>query len=198
MSTGGRAAGSHPHPRLRTAWISAKGQRSAMSTPTKPFRVSASGGAGLTRSQARHVNFTAPSRSLRVPRDLPDTMELRIRAIALATPDGALFCGPSAAVLLDLPIPFRLREGPVWVMVHEGDPRPRRRGVRARQADVVTSEIAVAADLHTTSPARTFVDLAALLSSGEHSSESTAGTSSRSSRTTCVSRIGRSRRSVPR
>lgn len=138
-----------------------------MPTPTEPFRVSASGGAGLTRAQARHVNFAAPSRSLRVPRDLPDTMELRIRAIALATPDGALFCGPSAAVLLDLPIPFRLREGPVWVMVHEGDPRPRRRGVRARQADVVTSEIAVAADLHTTSPARTFVDLAALLSIGD-------------------------------
>lgn len=84
--------------------------------------------------------------------------------MALATPEGVLFCGPSAAVLLGLPIPFRLQGGPVWVMVRSGEPRPRRRGVRSSQADVVSSEIAVAADLSTTSAARTFVDLAALLS----------------------------------
>ena len=91
-------------------------------------------------------------------------METRIRAVALASREDALFWGPSAALLLDLPIPFRLEGGPVWVMVPKDMPRPRRSGVTARQADVVDWEVAVVRELRVTSPARTFVDLAAMLS----------------------------------
>ncbi|MDP1877656.1 MAG: hypothetical protein Q8M17_08880 [Actinomycetota bacterium] len=101
---------------------------------------------------------------MRIPRELPHSMEVRIQAVALASREDALFCGPSAAVLLGLPVPYRLQDGPVWVMVPEGMPRPRRRDVRARQADVVAAEISVAHGLRVTSPARTFVDLAPLLS----------------------------------
>ena len=91
-------------------------------------------------------------------------MDVRIRAVSLASRGDALFCGPSAATLLCLPIPFRLEVGPVWVMVPKGSPRPRRRDVHARQADVVESELVDVCGVRATSPARTFVDLAAHLS----------------------------------
>jgi hypothetical protein len=86
-----------------------------MVAPTEPFRVYTLGGSGLTRTQARHPRYLAPSRSLRIPAEIGNAMLARIQAVALAAPDGALFCGPSAATLLDLPIPFRLSEGPVSV-----------------------------------------------------------------------------------
>jgi hypothetical protein len=132
--------------------------------PPTSFTVSAMGGSGLSRSQARSDRFVAPSRGLRIPLELPMSMEVRVQAVALVSRQDALFCGPSAAVLLGLPIPFRLQDGPVWVMVPEGMPRPRRRDVRSRQADVVAHEIATVCGLMVTSPARTFVDLAAVLS----------------------------------
>ncbi|MDQ5972971.1 MAG: hypothetical protein QG661_180 [Actinomycetota bacterium] len=129
-----------------------------------PFRVDAQGGAGLTRSRARHPSFTMPSRGLRIPGDLPQTMGVRMQAVALLPRDGAVFCGASAATLLGLPIPIRLEDGPVWLMVPEGAPRARREGVRARQADIVPEERVEVEGLPCTSPARTFVDLAAHLS----------------------------------
>ncbi len=83
--------------------------------------------------------------------------------MALASRDDAVLWGPTAAHLLDLPIPYRLSDGDVHVLVPAGLPRPRRSGVVTRQADITADETTVAEGLRLTSPARTFMDLAAYL-----------------------------------
>lgn len=128
----------------------------------RPFLVSAVGGGGLSRRQARHSSLAAPSRGLRLLGEV--NLRRHVEAVTLVLPEGGVFCGPTAGLLLGLPVPYRLADGPVWVMVPEGAARTRRRGVRSRQADITHSEIAAVDGLPVTSPARTFVDLAAHLS----------------------------------
>lgn len=132
--------------------------------PTAPFLTTADGHGSLSRASTRSLSLMRPSRGLRIPRELPPDMLTRARAVALANRDDAVLWGPTAAMLLGLPIPRRLQDAAVHVLVPEGRPRPRRQGVRPRQADIVPGEIAVVADLSVTSPARTYCDLAAALS----------------------------------
>ena len=132
--------------------------------PASPFVVTAAGGAGLARSATRSSAFRRPSRALRIPASLSDDTDVRARAVALASRSDAVFWGPTAAELLGLPLPYRLQDLDVHVLVPEGMPRPRRVGVRPRQADIVTGEISMIDGLPVTSPARTFVDLAAFVS----------------------------------
>ena len=78
--------------------------------------------------------------------------------------EGNFLCGPSAAVLLDLPIPSWLERGPVHVAApdggaHLGSPR-----TRGRRLDVTPEELTVVRHAVVTSPARTYCDLAKDLS----------------------------------
>ena len=129
-----------------------------------PFVVTASGAGPLTREACRTTQFRQPSRGLRIPVTCPDSLLTRCRAVDLVSRDDAVLWGPTAAQLLGLPLPFRLEDLEVHVMVPEGMPRPRRRGVRTRQADIIETEIVSAHGLRVTSGARTFTDLAAFLS----------------------------------
>ena len=131
--------------------------------PSVPFLVGAAGTSALSRASTRSSTLRVPSRGLRIPRSLPDDMLTRARAVALASRDDAVLWGPTAAILLDLPVPHRLELAHVHVLVPEGRPRPRRRGVRARQADITADEIVTRASLNVTSPSRTYADLAAML-----------------------------------
>lgn len=132
--------------------------------PTIPFLVTAGGTTTLSRASTRSTSLRVPSRGLRIPRSLPDDMLTRARAVALASRDDAVLWGATAAVLLDVPIPYRLESDDVYVLVPEGCPRPRRRGVRPRQADITPDEIQTIAGLNVTSASRTYADLAAMLS----------------------------------
>ncbi len=128
-----------------------------------PFVVSRDGSAGLSRDECRSKAFRRPSRSLRIPAVLPDDHEIHCRAVDLVSRADAVLWGPSAALLMGLPLPYRLEGLTVHVLVPEKVPRPRRAGVRARQADIIAAETHEVRGLRLTSPARTFVDLAAFM-----------------------------------
>jgi hypothetical protein len=129
-----------------------------------PFLVTADGTPDLTRAAIRSRSLRMPSRGLRVPTSLPRDVLTECRAIALASRDDAVFWGPTAATLLGLPLPYRLEQAPIHVLVPEGQPRPRRQGVVPRQADVAANETAMIAGLPVTSPARTYADVASVVS----------------------------------
>jgi hypothetical protein len=131
--------------------------------PREPFQVDSEGTTILSRASTRSASLRSPSRGLRIPQGLPDDMVTRAQAVALASRDDAVLWGSTAAVLLHLPVPYRLEAANVHVLVPEGRPRPRRRGVRARQADITPDEIVTVDQLSVTSPARTYADLAGLL-----------------------------------
>lgn len=137
---------------------------SDMQPQRDPFVVTSSGFGPLTREACRTQGFSQPSRGLRIPDTCPDTLLTRCRAIDLVSRADAVLWGPTAAELLGLPIPYRLQDAPIHVLVPEGLPRPRRNGVVARQADIVADEVLTLAGLQVTSPARTFTDLAQHLS----------------------------------
>ena len=133
------------------------------SAALRPFVVSATGHVELSRSACRSLRFRQPSRALRIPNALDDSVGTRAEAIRLVSRDDAVLWGPTAAELLGLPVPFRLEDADIHVLVPAGRPRPRRAGVRPRQADIVPTEILTLSGLRLTSPARTFVDLAAFM-----------------------------------
>lgn len=131
---------------------------------SEPFVVTAHGTLSLSRGATRGLSYRAPSRGVRIPTALPDDVHTRCAAQALVNRPDALFWGPTAALLLDLPVPYRLERAALHVLVPEGSPRPRRVGVTPRQADIVAHEIRTVGDLRVTSPARTFVDLGSMMS----------------------------------
>lgn len=141
--------------------------REIPNSPTRPFLVTAEGAPDLTRGIARSARFTAPSRGLRIPRELRPELMVRGEAVMLAARNDAALWGPSAALVLGLPIPRRLEDGRVHVLVPEGRPRMRRSGVRTRQADIVRSEIVLVDGYRVTSPARTYCDLSSLLGAAD-------------------------------
>lgn len=130
----------------------------------EPFVVTAHGTSSLSRGQTRGLSYRAPSRGVRVPAALPDDIRTRCAAQALVNRPDAVFWGPTAALLLDLPVPYRLERAALHVLVPEGSPRPRRIGVTPRQADIVAQEIRTIGEFRVTSPARTFVDLSSMTS----------------------------------
>ena len=132
--------------------------------PNGPFVVTSVGTSTMSRAETRSASFRSPSRSLRVPAALPDDILTRCTAQALVNRPDAVFWGPTAALLQDLPVPYRLEGVDLPVLVPEGSARPRRAGVVPRQADIVPSEIRTVGELRVTSPARTFMDVASMVS----------------------------------
>lgn len=86
-----------------------------------------------------------------------------------ALPDHAFLCGPSAAVLLGLPLPASLgraaKESPT-IGVPSGCNRIRRPGVTGRSLAVEPSDIVEVEGLRCSSPLRTWAELAELLDVG--------------------------------
>ena len=138
-------------------------RRTRAALPPGPFRVTADGTDSLSRAETRTTAVVAPSRAVRIPVALADDLLSQCRGIDLVDREDAAFWGPTASELLALPIPYRLEQGPIHVLVPEGMPRPRRRGVRTRQADITADEVVAVAGLRVTSAARTYCDLAAFL-----------------------------------
>ena len=85
-------------------------------------------------------------------------------AVAAGAAD-AVVCDVAAAKLWQLPLPpwIGLGEGPVSVAVPSGRPHPRRRGVRGRRLRLPDAHITEVTGLRVTTPARTWMDCAAIM-----------------------------------
>lgn len=132
------------------------------------FLVTASGAAPLTRKQARGRAFVAPSRGVRYRADAPDSRSAAAEAALVATRPGSLLCDVSAAGHWRLPLPPWLSRrdpaAPVAVAVEPGGAHPERRGVRGRRLDVPNEHLWVQGSVRVTTPARTWLDCAELIS----------------------------------
>ena len=132
--------------------------------PTRPFRVTAEGAPGLTRAQTRGARFAAPSRGVRIGVALPRTNAVRIEAAIAGAVDGAVVTDVAAAHAYGLPLPPWLRDLPaVSVAVAPGAGQPRRPDVRGRRLRLPEDHVTHLDGLRITTPARTWLDCAALI-----------------------------------
>lgn len=147
-----------------------------MPDPESSFTVTARGGAGLTYEQTRSKRYSTVTRGVRVTRppqrpgsSQPNDLSLtdRCAAVQLVLGDQDCFTGATAARLLGIPIPRSLGDGQIEVASQLGSERMRRRGVRSVQAVLPAGHILERAGLRTTSPARTWFDLACRISAAD-------------------------------
>jgi hypothetical protein len=131
--------------------------------PDQPFRVTRSGGAGLTRGQARSVRFASPSTGVRLVRHLPPDA-YRAAAVLGAGLD-ALLTDLSAARHWRAPLPLWLAEEPGTVTVSRpaGGSRPERGDTRGRRVLLPSGHVTMLGGVRITTPARTWLDCAAHL-----------------------------------
>lgn len=131
-----------------------------MDEPSSPFRVTRSGGAGLSANQVRAARFTAPVRGVRAPRDVRADDRMMALAAGLSMPTGAFLCGATAAHLLELPLPSRIASGSLAIATREDAVHLERIGWVCRRLRVADDELIVLDGVPLTSPVRTFLDLA--------------------------------------
>ncbi|MDQ1075914.1 MULTISPECIES: endonuclease domain-containing protein [Microbacterium] len=94
----------------------------------------------------------------------------RIAALVRALPDGAFCCGPTAAVILGLPLPRRWESRAMqtpFVGVPRSQVRIRRKGVIGRRLDVTSEDVVEIGGIRCSSPVRTWAELAEWLSVAE-------------------------------
>lgn len=132
------------------------------------FTVDSSGAPGLTSAQVRSVNFPSPSRGVRLdgPQRALSTDALADAALIRSAPD-AVLADVAAALRWTLPLPPKIGlhavERAVAVAVPAGAARPRRRGVQGRRLRLPPAHVTESDGLRLTTPARTWLDCAALL-----------------------------------
>ena len=119
--------------------------------------------AGATRSHLRSTELSAPSRGIRVPRGKEQGLLDRIRPYIALDPS-ACISHVTAAQLHGMPLPWfddQIRT------IHLTNPakgsQPRRRGVMGHTTDLERFEIRYLDGVPVTTPARTFLDLATIL-----------------------------------
>ncbi len=125
-----------------------------------PFTVARAVELGVSPDVLRGRRFRSPFPGVRVPADLPDSLEMRCAAAALALPPHAAFSHETAAALLGLPLPFGASADPVQVSVPSGCVAPQLRAVVAHRVQWAEDDVAVRRGLRVTSQARTWCDLA--------------------------------------
>lgn len=131
---------------------------------SQPIRVSATGADGITRGVLQGPAYRLTSRGVRLPTPGIEDLQSRVRAALLPIGHRAIVCRSTAALLLGLPVPRLLEEDVrVHLLLDRAVPRPRRRDVATHQGPLAKGEVVRFAGLMLTSPARTYVDLAALL-----------------------------------
>lgn len=102
---------------------------------SESFSTRAARQAGVSGERLRRSDLTAPFRGVRVPTEkVPTTVVEKCRAYRLLLPAGGLFSHGTAAQLLGLPVPARIRDDPlINVAVPRPARAPRMRGVRGHQ-----------------------------------------------------------------
>ncbi len=162
-----------------------------------PFLVSRLGGGGLPYGQTRNDRFVSPARGMRIQRSGRDDIEAVCQGLQLLLPKEAAFVCCTAALLHSIPLPPWIvpqRFLPVVVQQFRDHDQSRRdsedflvdvayppsvarrqiKGVRHRQWRPDPSGVTSVGGLRVSSPARTWMDLAALippdylLAAGDH------------------------------
>lgn len=131
--------------------------------PQRPFLVSRSGGAGLSRAQTRSVRFVSPSPGVRLLKGL-GAESLRHAAVLGAGSD-AVLTDLSAARHWSTPVPPWLRTEPGTVTVGRpaGGARPERRDTHGRRVLLPDEHVTTHLGVRVTTPDRTWLDCAALV-----------------------------------
>lgn len=126
---------------------------------TGPFRGTDACRAGLvTKERLRHHRWRRIFRDVYVFAELPDTIDLRLRALKLVAPNGAAVSGTSAAWLYGADV-LRWDE-PLEVTLPRDTPMRPTPGVSIRRAELLPEDVTDRAGLLVTSPLRTGLDLA--------------------------------------
>ena len=131
-----------------------------------PFSTADALAAGVTPRRLRSVSLAAPHRGVRVDARRLRTLRERCSAIAVVMTDGQAFTGPTAAILLGLPLPLALERDPrLHIVVLDGTRAPRRRGVAAGSSSAKPRLVGVPGvrSALVTAPADTWCSLAAHL-----------------------------------
>lgn len=129
----------------------------------EPIQVTMSGDGSRTRGHYRSRHYELTSRGVRLPVERDDPLA-RIRAAVVPLRDCVTICGPSSGLVLGVALPLRAEQtGLTHVIVPREIARPRRRDLVVHQGSLGPGERVRKSGLFTTSPERTFVDLAASL-----------------------------------
>lgn len=134
--------------------------------PPAVFTVDRGGGAGLTYKKSRGQGYVAPSRGVRRRIETLADRECDLLAAAAGCVDGAVVTDVAAAHHWNLPLPWDLMRagGTVSMAVSPGSTRPKRAGVRGRRLRLPPFHVTEHRGILVTTPARTWLDCAALLS----------------------------------
>jgi hypothetical protein len=125
-----------------------------------PFRLVTAAAAGVTRSQLLGAQYSRPFRGVHVVGQISALYDL-CGAVRLVLPPDVAFSDETAAILLDLPLPHAVRR--IHVTTAAGSSTVRRQGLVGHVRKLSASEVTMVGGLRVTTPARTFVDLAARL-----------------------------------
>lgn len=129
----------------------------------RSFTLAEQRAARVSVGRAWNKDLRVASRGVRVPWGEGQELAHTARLLTGISP-GTVCCGPTAAILWRCPLPFDLEGRPlVHLLRWGGGNRPVRKGVVGRRVPLDARDRRVIDGIPITSPARTWLDLAALL-----------------------------------
>lgn len=143
--------------------------------PDGPFLVGDALRSGMTPGELRSRRLEKPGHGIRSTRPV-ETVEDRCRAFLHRLSDQVFVCGPTAALLLGLPLPYRLSTPERLDLAVAAPARaPHAAGIVGRSVTIDDEDdVIVHGGIRLTSPVRTWLDLAAtlpladLVATGDH------------------------------
>lgn len=149
---------------MRQTWLMVARPRKFQQLIQRSFTFREGLAAGATRSHLRASTLSTPSRSVRVPLGIQQTLLDRVRPYTLLC-DSSCISHVTAAQLHGFPLPWFDDEiKTIHVTRPAKSAQIRRKSVIGHSNALVSNDIMLIEDIPVTSPERTFLDLSALLS----------------------------------
>ncbi len=120
------------------------------------------GGEGLARRRSQGPDLSTPSRGIRVPWDVAQEFTEAVRPVFELTP-GGVGCFGTAARLLGISVPGWVQSEPRLHVARTGTTAANRFGVVGHRLKLAAGETSCVRGIAVTSPARTWLDLASVL-----------------------------------
>ncbi|MEN3345175.1 MAG: hypothetical protein V7635_1751, partial [Arthrobacter sp.] len=131
------------------------------------FTAAAADDAGLSRKRTRRPDVYIPSRGIRIPAGAPDGAAAHLRAFT-ALDAGSIITHHSGGAVWEVSLPSWLRQDwRIHVARDRTGSKPRRLNVVGHRLTFLAGEVVTVNGLRVTSPARTWLDLASVLSPDE-------------------------------